>query len=135
MSSNYRTSHKQRILKARETDTCYGTLFDRGWPDAPHRTLVNRAVAAWIEAGRPASGVRPDEGRQVGTMADGSPIMLYDEVPVRPDVEADWELLPLYAGQSTGLIRTIKPAAEIVAEMTADAKAALSLSNQYANAR
>ena len=52
-----------------------------------------------------------------------------------PDVEADWELLPLYAGQSTGLIRTIKPAAEIVAEMTAGAKAALSLSSRYANAR
>ena len=119
--------YKQRIVEARETDTCYGTLFDRGWPDAPHRVLTNRAVTAWIEAGRPESGARPDEGLEVGKQADGAPITLYDEIPVGPEVEGDLEMLPLFAGQSAGLIHAIEPAGAIVARMTAMAKAALSL--------
>jgi nitronate monooxygenase len=117
--------YKQRILKARETDTCYSVLFNVGWPNAPHRTLANRAVSAWEKAGRPASGERPHEGEQVGTMGDGSPITLYQEIPVCPDVEGDLEMLPLYAGESAGLIRSIKPAGMIVAEMTAQARTAL----------
>jgi nitronate monooxygenase len=119
--------HKRRVLEARETDTCYSTLFDGGWPDAPHRTLINRVVADWIAAGRPVSGERPGEGASIGRTADGSPISLYDDVSVTPDIDGDLEKLPLYAGQSAGLVSAIQPAGEIVAEMTADAVAALSL--------
>jgi len=117
--------YKRRILEARETDTCYGLLFDGGWPNAPHRTLINRVVAEWMAAGRPASGARPDEGRPVGTLADGSTIGLYDDAAVSPGVAGDLDMLPLFAGQSAGLISTLKPAGEIVAEMTAGAIAAL----------
>ena len=39
--------YRRRILAAGEADTFYGTLFDRGWPDAPHRTLRNSTVEAW----------------------------------------------------------------------------------------
>jgi len=119
--------YKQRVLEARETDTCYSTLFDGGWPDAPHRSLINRVVADWIAAGRPAAGARPDEGLAIGRTADGSPMKLYDDVSVLPGIGGDLETLPLYAGQSAGLVSAIKPAGEIVAEMTADAIAALSL--------
>jgi nitronate monooxygenase len=48
--------YRRRILAAGEDDTFYSTLFDRGWPDAPHRTLRNSTVEAWERAGRPASG-------------------------------------------------------------------------------
>src|SRR5204863_2301353 len=40
-------AYRARILAAGEGDTFYGTLFDRGWPDAPHRTLRNSTVEAW----------------------------------------------------------------------------------------
>ena len=32
---------KSKITGAQETDTFYSSLFDVGWPDAPHRTLRN----------------------------------------------------------------------------------------------
>jgi NAD(P)H-dependent flavin oxidoreductase YrpB (nitropropane dioxygenase family) len=53
--------YRRRILAAGESDTFYGTLFDRGWPAAPHRTLRNSTVEAWERAGRPASGSRPGD--------------------------------------------------------------------------
>ncbi|MBI3530369.1 MAG: hypothetical protein HY067_20680 [Betaproteobacteria bacterium] len=31
-------------MAARSTDTVYTTLFDQGWPDAPHRALRNSTV-------------------------------------------------------------------------------------------
>jgi nitronate monooxygenase len=117
--------YKRRILEARETDTCYSLLFDGGWPDAPHRTLINRVVAEWMAAGRPVAGARPGEGASIGRTGDGSPMMLYDDVSVTPDIDGDLEKLPLYAGQGAGLVSSIKPAGEIVAEMTAEAVAAL----------
>lgn len=49
--------YRLRVLAAGEADTYYGTLFDRGWPDAPHRTLRNSTVEAWERAGRPAPGI------------------------------------------------------------------------------
>lgn len=129
------SDYKRRVLEARETDTCYSTLFDGGWPDAPHRTLINRVVADWIAAGRPVSGERPGEGASIGRTADGSPMTLYDDVSVTPDIDGDLGKLPLYAGQGAGLVSTIKPAGEIVAEMTADAIAALSLLGRSPKAR
>lgn len=60
---------------------------------------------------------------------------LYDDVSVTPDIDGDLEKLPLYAGQGAGLVSTIKPAGEIVAEMTADAIAALSLLGRSPKAR
>jgi nitronate monooxygenase len=51
--------YRRRIFAAGEADTFYGTLFDRGWVDAPHRTLRNSTVEAWERAGRPPSGSRP----------------------------------------------------------------------------
>ena len=39
--------YRARILAAGEADTYYGIVFDRGWPDAPHRTLRNSTVEAW----------------------------------------------------------------------------------------
>src|SRR5438552_12514065 len=36
---------KKPVLAAGEADTFYGMLFDRGCPDAPHRTVRNSTVA------------------------------------------------------------------------------------------
>ena len=42
---------KARVTGARETDTYYSSLFDIGWPDAPHRTLRNQTIDDWLAAG------------------------------------------------------------------------------------
>jgi nitronate monooxygenase len=110
-------SYRARVVEARETDTLYTTLFDVGWPAAPHRTLRNSTVSAWESAGRPASGTRPGEGDTVATLPDGTPVPRYSEIPPLPGMEGDLECLVHYAGQSAGLVSRVRPAAEIVREL------------------
>jgi len=117
--------HKERIVGASETDTVYSTLFDVGWPDAPHRTLRNSTVRRWEEAGRPAAGHRPGEGEVVAAAPDGSPIVRYASSDPELGATGDLEALALYAGQSAGLIHEVLPAGEIVRRMAAEAKRVL----------
>ena len=56
-------------MRSSAEDTVYTTLFDLGWPEAPHRVLRNTAFAQWEAAGRPARGQRPGEGTIVGTVS------------------------------------------------------------------
>jgi len=51
--------YRARLMQAAETDTLCATVFDRGWPDAPHRALVNSTIAGWQNAGRPPTPRRP----------------------------------------------------------------------------
>ncbi|MGH9603858.1 MAG: NAD(P)H-dependent flavin oxidoreductase [Terriglobales bacterium] len=113
--------YKERILQARDTDTLYTNLFDIGWPHAYHRVLRNRTVDRWEQAGCPPSGSRPGEGEIIAFMADGRPVVRYEDVIPLPGMTGDLEDLALYAGQGAGRIRTIQPAAEIVAELEREA--------------
>jgi len=49
--------YRELLLKANETDTVYTTLFDGGWPSAPHRVLQNSTFNE-LEGSR-LSGQRP----------------------------------------------------------------------------
>ena len=53
---------RTRIIEANARDTLHTTLFDIGWPDAPHRVLRTKGVERWEAAGRPRTGQRPGEG-------------------------------------------------------------------------
>lgn len=57
--------YRDRILTAKETDTEYGTVFDVGWPDAPHRSLRNKTIEAREAAGRPPAGRLPTKARSL----------------------------------------------------------------------
>jgi nitronate monooxygenase len=118
--------YKQKILEATETDTAYSTLFDRGWENAPHRTLRNSTVEMWEEAGRPLSN-RPGEGETIAHHPDGRDIERYEDMMPLPGMTGEVEKLALYAGQSSGLIRSIQSAGDIVRELTTDAKRLLKL--------
>jgi nitronate monooxygenase len=117
--------YKERVLAASETDTVHTTLFDVGWPDAPHRTLRNETVARWEAAGRPASGQRPGEGEPIATLPDGTPVPRYSEVPPITGMTGDLDGLVAYAGQGAGLVRRLQPAADIVHELAAERVATL----------
>ncbi len=124
--ANAHPVYKDLVVAARETDTVYSTLFDIGWPDAPHRTLRNSTVRAWEAAGRPAPGARPGEGEIVYTLrSTGEPVRRYDARSPVADAAGTPEAAALYAGQGCGLIREVRPAAEIVAALVAEAEAAL----------
>jgi enoyl-[acyl-carrier protein] reductase II len=51
-------------------------------------------------------------------------------VPMRDATTGDLEEMPLLAGQGVGLVGAVSPAAQVVAELTADARARLSAGNR-----
>jgi NAD(P)H-dependent flavin oxidoreductase YrpB (nitropropane dioxygenase family) len=119
--ANVHPEWRRRIQAASETATVHSMLFDRGWPDAPHRTLRNSTVRAWEQAGRPASPNRPGEDEVLAHAPDGRALYRYGlDAPVT-GTTGDIEALALYAGQSAGIARHVLPAADIVAELTRDA--------------
>ncbi|MGN6380694.1 MAG: NAD(P)H-dependent flavin oxidoreductase [Gaiellales bacterium] len=116
--------YKQRVVSSAETGTVHTRLFDGGWPDAPHRVLVNETVEQWMAAGRPKPGSRPGEGDVVAT-EHGEPLVRYSDSPPTPDTEGRPELLALYAGQSSGLVRSVEGARDVVQATVRDAAALL----------
>jgi nitronate monooxygenase len=108
---------KQRLVAARASDTVYTTLFDQGWPDAPHRALRNSTVRMWEAAGCPASGKRPHEGEVVGAFPNGDPIRRYGVPAPMQGASGEIEAFALYAGQSVGLIRNLPPVASVMQEL------------------
>jgi NAD(P)H-dependent flavin oxidoreductase YrpB (nitropropane dioxygenase family) len=109
--------YKCRLLEARAADTVYTTLFDGGWPDAPHRVLRNSTVDRWQKAGCPPSGGRPGEGEVIGAFPDGRPIRRYDMPSPMTGASGEIEAFALYAGQSVGLVHRMQTAAEVVHEL------------------
>lgn len=117
--------YKDRIVNAKAEETLYTTLFDIGWPDAPHRVLRTKTVDDWERAGRPASGARPGEGVTVArsTRTDAEiPLVTYSVMPPTDYIDGNIDALAFYAGQSCSLVREILPAAEIVRRIAAEAQ-------------
>ncbi len=114
-----------RVLESAETGTFHSSLFDIGWPDAPHRVLRNATVEAWLAAGRPASGQRPGEGEVLATRADGSEIVRYSSVSAAVGTTGDVHDLSLWAGQGVGLVTEVLPAGKIVRRTVSEAEAIL----------
>lgn len=120
--------YKERILRARAEDTLHTTLFDIGWPEAPHRVLRNSVVADWEAAGCPPPGQRPQEGEVIGEGQFGDmrfPVSRYTAMPPSVRFDGEVEKTALYAGQSCGLINDLAPAGVIVEGIARDAEARL----------
>lgn len=120
--------YRELLAAATETSTAHSSLYDVGWPNAPHRTLRNSTFGAWEAAGRPPSGQRPGEGEIVATHPDGTPVPRYSTTSPYAGLSGDVEAVPLWAGQSVGLIDRVRPAGEIVRELAEDAALAMQAS-------
>ena len=117
--------YRELVAAATETSTEYSSLFDVGWPDAPHRTLRNSTFDRWAAAGRPPSGNRPGEGDVIGRYADGSEVLRYASSSPKADLDGDIEATSMWAGQSAGLIEGVKPAGEVVRQLAQEAATAI----------
>ena len=120
--------YKGAVIRAQAGDTLHTTLFDIGWPDAPHRVIRTPAVETWERAGRPAAGARPGEGDLMGPLLrrEGEvPLVRYSVSPPTASVEGDISGLAFYGGQSCGLIKETMPAAEIVRSIVEEARAVI----------
>lgn len=118
--------YRERLLQASENDTVFlENLFDVGWPNAPHRTLRNQTVDTWEAAGRPPTGRRPGEGEVIATSRSRGPIVRYQSYTPDADAEGDIDALPLWAGQSVGLVSKVQSAGDIVREIADEARLTL----------
>jgi NAD(P)H-dependent flavin oxidoreductase YrpB (nitropropane dioxygenase family) len=112
--------YQERVVRAKETDTVHTTLFNVGWDNAPHRVLRNSTVAAWEDAGSPATD-RPGEGEAVARLPDGSEALRYSDYEPAAGMGGDVEALAHYAGQSAGLVSQVQPAGDIVRQIAGEA--------------
>jgi NAD(P)H-dependent flavin oxidoreductase YrpB (nitropropane dioxygenase family) len=117
--------YRELLLAADTADTVHSSLFDVGWPDAPHRTLRNSTYEAWQRAGSPETGSRPGEGEAVARRPDGTPVVRYASQTPSTGIEGDIEAMSTWAGQGVGLAGRVQPAAEIVRELVSEAEAVL----------
>ena len=103
----------ERLADASADDTVLTTVFDIGWPNAPHRVLRNDTLTSWESAGRPGSGSRPGEG-DVVAVRRGDPVVRYSNAQPTSETEGDIGSMALYAGTSVSSVRHRARAAEIV---------------------
>jgi nitronate monooxygenase len=101
---------RDRIVAAGETDTDYGRVFDLGlrqaWPpEYGGRALHNRFFERW--AGRERE-LASDDGAHAELLAALE--------------RHDFDTACIYAGQSVGLVRRPRPAAEVVADLAGAAE-------------
>ncbi|MCW5943990.1 MAG: nitronate monooxygenase [Fimbriimonadaceae bacterium] len=112
---------KARLLEAKPDDTAVTDCFDGGWPDTPHRVLVNGTLRAWRAAGEPRDG-RPGEGEVVGRYPDGDVALRYAMDHPTHGVTGDVLDMCLYAGTSVGAIHDLPPAGDLVRRLWAEAQ-------------
>jgi len=98
------------ILAADGDDTVLTEAFAAGWPDAPHRVLRSCVDAA--------TGLDADIAGE--TVHGGVPIPVPRWAPPPPGRSTTGHIaaMALYAGQGVGAVRSVAPAATIVAELS-----------------
>lgn len=101
--SDAHPQYVEALVAAGAGDTEVTTAFGEGWPDAPHRVLSSSVAA----------------GRQLGRSHVWSPAW------PRAGATGPVEARALYAGQSVGAVQARVPAAEVVAELVAEAEVVL----------
>ena len=124
-------AYRDRVLAAERT--VLTTLFGAGWPAAPHRVVPNAATERWLGEGTAApmavralhrmSGIgarylpRSLRARMVAAQRADRPMLS----PLAPtdDLPAEFaDCGALYAGESALRIDSVRPAAELVAELS-----------------
>lgn len=115
--------YRQHLLGAAAEDAAYTRCFDGGWPDAPHRAVRNATLRRWEEAGSPPAPRRPGEGDVVAVDDEGQIHRRYEDLMPLPGMTGDVADMALYAGQSVQLVHNVRPAAEVVRDIAAQAAA------------
>jgi nitronate monooxygenase len=100
------------VIDATAEDAVVSTAFNVGLPEpGPHRVLRSSIEAAEALADDQA-GVLRLAGAEI-------PVARFGAQPPTRESTGAVEAMPFYAGQSAGAVRTIQPAAEIMAELAA----------------
>lgn len=103
-------AYRAAVLAANPEDTELTETFSVQWPHAPHRVLRSSIAAARAATGDTAGAV----------VLGGTELpvpRLGPQAPTRATT-GDIAAMALYAGQGVGAVREVRPAAEIVRELT-----------------
>lgn len=126
-----RPEYQQRIIE--ESETILTELFGMGWPHAPHRVLPNDATRKWLgddPLGPPSIrrlhallspvALRTPARLQRPMLYSGStsPLALSAQTPSNAFAAKALERCPLYAGETVARIQDIRPAAQLVRDLT-----------------
>jgi NAD(P)H-dependent flavin oxidoreductase YrpB (nitropropane dioxygenase family) len=120
--------YKRRVVKAAGNSTATTTMFGPEYPNRPYRVLRNRIVKEF--AGREAEIPSPPPPEVIGTtvlfpLTLRQPFTMpkFSAIVPTPETQGDFEEMGMPAGaDSVKVIKRIQPAAEIVAEMMAEAQ-------------
>jgi NAD(P)H-dependent flavin oxidoreductase YrpB (nitropropane dioxygenase family) len=111
--------YKRRIVVATAADSVRTSIFGPEWPDQPMRVIRNRVVSEWT--GRDERTLPPPDSPQfIGhTLVGGQeyPMPKFAAILPTPETSGDFDEMCLAAGESAGLVKEVKPAAEIVHEI------------------
>ena len=121
--------HKARVLAATAEDTVYTDAFAINWPpNSPVRVIHNSVTDA---LGTNLMGHHPNHlPREVIGADAGRPLLKYStDSPLRT-TSGNLEAMAAFAGQSVAMIDTIPTAAERIAQILAQADAALARLHQ-----
>lgn len=114
------------LVEANASSTVFTTIFRGGWPpNTPLRTLPNKTLQLWEEAGRPEAGRGPGESDVIGQTSRGVAIIRYHDDFPGAHTTGDLESMVLYAGESVGVMHEVLPAGEIVKNVAEQAKSVL----------
>jgi NAD(P)H-dependent flavin oxidoreductase YrpB (nitropropane dioxygenase family) len=115
--------YKRRLVAARAAETMRTTIFGPEWPHQLARVLRNRVVKEW--ASREDEVVyAPEPDHWIGQTSLGGqavPLPKFSALLPTPETTGDLEEMCLVAGESVELVRDIKPAGQIIAEMLKEA--------------
>ena len=122
---------KRRLTASRRQDTVNTLLFGPELPCQPYRVLRTPAVDAALPQ-QDEICAEPPSGPFIGSTllfpgtsfaTPGVPMPRFSALPPTPDTTGDFDAMGMPAGESVQHIRDIRPAAEIVAGMMAEARA------------
>ena len=124
--ANVHPDYLSHLFTASENDTAhFDDLFDIGWPDAPHRALVNSTSKMWEDAGRLPLGQRPGEGDVVASTSTGDDVLRYQSKTPSADLTGNIEAISMWAGQGVSMVKEVQSAGEIVRELVNEAEVTL----------
>jgi NAD(P)H-dependent flavin oxidoreductase YrpB (nitropropane dioxygenase family) len=99
----------EALIRANAEDTVLGESFSVMWPNAPHRVLRSAIDAA--------SALAVEIAGQMMTPAGPMPIPRFAVPAPTATTTGHVEAMAMYAGESVGHVREVRPAAEIFREL------------------
>jgi NAD(P)H-dependent flavin oxidoreductase YrpB (nitropropane dioxygenase family) len=119
--------YQQWIVDAPVDATARHQIFGFDFPDAAVRGMRNAIVREYEgkDDPPPYHGLEPESQPVIGTanlFGQEMPMARFTGLPPTRAATGDLEQMSLLAGESTGLVHDIRPAAEIVARIAAEAR-------------